>query len=80
MIQQALRRGWEVPQEWKQALPKILNEIANGTACARDRLRAVECLRAMDADNKNALVALEKSVRLGDGEATEKIEFMPLQF
>ena len=61
MIQRAAINGWDIPDEWLKKLPSIIARIAlDDDLTARDRLRAMETLRAMMRDNVDAAVALEK--------------------
>lgn len=78
MIAVALKDGWQIPSLWKSTLPvelyKLIEEQGEGKPQLRpgDRLRAIEDIALMDKQNTDKLLALEKLVRLGDGDATER--------
>lgn len=81
MLQQAVHNGWDIPQEWKAALPRFcMGIILDKTKGDRERLRASEILRSMSRDNLDALSMLDKIERLEDGSATERIELGPIQW
>jgi hypothetical protein len=81
MIKQAVANGWDLPAEWKQALPRFcMSIVADRTKGDRERLRATEILRAMQRDNFDGLLALDKLERLDDGTATERIELAPIEW
>jgi len=74
LLERAARKGWDVPDELLTQLPDVAVKIAlDATASARERLRAVECVRAMVSDNVAAAVALDKVKRLDDGRPTENV-------
>lgn len=73
IIRRAVTNGWNIPEAYYEALPKVAAQIAtNGTD--RDKLRAVEVLRAMNKDNLDAAMALEKLER--DDNVQEKTEIV----
>ena len=76
MVQRAVLNGWDVPDEARNSLPLECYAIATDSERpARDRLRAMEVLRAMAKDNLDAAMALDKIERLDDPEAaTERVE------
>jgi len=81
MLKQAVANGWEIPGEWKGALPKLCMKIAlDESRGDRERLRAMEILRAMNRDNLDAAQVLDKVERLDGGEATERIELAPIEW
>ena len=81
MLQQAVHNGWNIPEEWKAALPRFcMGIILDKTKGDRERLRASEILRSMSRDNLDALQILDKIERLEDGSATERIELGPIQW
>tara|TARA_X000001382_G_scaffold97048_2_gene71434 strand:+ start:1815 stop:2171 length:357 start_codon:yes stop_codon:yes gene_type:complete len=81
MLQQALQNNWDIPQEWKQALPKFcMSIVLDKNKGDRERLRASEILRAMSRDNVEALTALDRIERLDGGEATDRIELGPIKW
>lgn len=58
----AARRGWQIPEEWLDTLPQEAYRIAiDPGRKPRDRLRAIDLLRAMRRDNE--LAALAQSIR-----------------
>jgi hypothetical protein len=72
MLAQAVRNRWEIPEGMRSIAPKVAAKILiEGNN--RERLRALEVLAALDRDNINALVAMDKLERLDtpDG-VTEK--------
>lgn len=81
MIKQAVGNGWEIPDQWKAALPTLCAKIAtDDNRGDRERLRAIEILRAMTRDNIDAAQVVDKMERLDSGEATERIELGPIQW
>tara|TARA_R100000458_G_C8274885_1_gene249865 strand:+ start:686 stop:1036 length:351 start_codon:yes stop_codon:yes gene_type:complete len=81
MIKQAVTNGWDIPAEWKGALPGLCMTIAMDELRGdRERLRAVEILRAMQRDNLDAAQVLDKVERLDVGQATERIELGPIEW
>ena len=79
LIHKAVKDQWEIPSEWKQALPELCLKVAlDENKGDRERLRATEILRAMSRDNLDALQVLDKIERLDGGEATERIELAPI--
>ena len=78
-IKQAVANNWAIPDEWKAALPRLCLRIAaDDSRGDRERLRAVEILRAMQNDNLNAAQALDRVERLDAGQATERVELGPI--
>tara|TARA_R110001592_G_scaffold122620_1_gene329532 strand:+ start:101 stop:448 length:348 start_codon:yes stop_codon:yes gene_type:complete len=78
-IKRAVTNNWEIPEEWKAALPRLCLRIAaDDSRGDRERLRAVEILRAMQNDNLNAAQALDRVERLDSGQATERVELGPI--
>jgi hypothetical protein len=81
MIRQAVLNNWDIPDEWKAVLPKIcLKMVADESRGDRERLRAIEILRAMQRDNLEAAQALDRIERLDEGRATDRIELGPIQW
>ena len=81
LLKQAIGNGWEIPDEWKGALPKLCLRIAlDDNRGDRERLRAIEILRAMNRDNLDAAQAMDKVERLDQGAATERIELGPIEW
>ena len=75
MIKSAVVNGWDIPDKWKQALPSLCLKMAlDDSRGDRERLRAIEILRAMQRDNLDAAQALDKVERLDQGQATERVE------
>ena len=75
MIKSAVINGWDIPDKWKQALPSMCLKMAlDDSKGDRERLRAIEILRAMQRDNLDAAQALDKVERLDQGQATERVE------
>ena len=77
IIQRAAENGWLIKDEWLEALPKVAVQIA-ATGNPREKLRALEVLRAMMRDRVDAAVMLDKIERLDAGEATERTELGPI--
>ena len=72
LIQRAATGGWNIPPKWFDTLPQIAAQIALDTdAPKRDRLRALEVLRAMARDRLDAAKELDHVERLASGEATD---------
>lgn len=81
MLKQAVTNQWEIPEEWKQALPRFcMSIVMDRSKGDRERLRASEILRAMSRDNIDGLQVLDKLERLDDGSATERIELAPIEW
>ncbi len=81
MLKQAVTNQWDIPDEWKQALPRFcMSIVLDQSKGDRERLRASEILRAMSRDNIDGLQALDKLERLDDGSATERIELAPIEW
>jgi hypothetical protein len=81
MLKQAVVNGWDMPDEWKKALPNFcMSIVADRQKGDRERLRATEILRAMHRDNLDGLQMLDKLERLEDGSATERIELAPIEW
>jgi hypothetical protein len=79
MLETMATKGWSVPSQWKEQLPKILAQIAaDPEQDDRNRLRALGVLRAMEADNANLLIELYKLQRLDGGETTDVVELRPM--
>src|SRR5688572_21204348 len=73
-LRRAARQGWNIPDELLAELPAIAAKIAkDAKAGPRTQLRAVECVRAMEADNVAAALALDKVNRLDDDKPTENV-------
>jgi|TARA_R110000824_G_scaffold1991_4_gene9716 hypothetical protein len=81
IIKQAVTSGWDIPPEWKDSLPNLCMGIAcDELRGDRERLRAIEILRAMQRDNLDAAQVLDKVERLDVGQATERIELGPIEW
>lgn len=81
IIRQAVNNNWQIPDEWKGVLPKIcLKMVADESKGDRERLRAIEILRAMNRDNLEAAQVLDRVERLDQGQATERIELGPIEW
>ena len=81
LLKRAVTSGWKIPTEWKNELPKLCMKIAlDELKGDRERLRAVEILRAMSRDTIDALQVLDKIERLDSGTATERIELAPIEW
>ena len=79
LLHRAIKDQWQIPCEWKDALPNLCLQIAmDENKGDRERLRATEILRSMSRDNLDALQILDKIERLDGGEATERIELAPI--
>ena len=79
LLHRAIKDQWQIPSEWKDALPNLCLQIAmDENKGDRERLRATEILRSMSRDNLDALQILDKIERLDGGEATERIELAPI--
>lgn len=71
LIKRAVEKGWNIPQDWIDRLPAIAAKIATGGGNDRDRLRALEVLKAMLDSRINAAIALDKIERLDGGKPTD---------
>jgi hypothetical protein len=81
MIRQAVANNWNIPDAWKAALPAMCAKIASDESKGdRERLRAVEILRAMQRDNLDAAQVLDRVERLDEGRATDRIELAPIEW
>lgn len=80
LLRQAVRRRWDVPADAMQKLLLDTLAMAAASDSQRDKLRAVELVRAMHSDDIKALELLDKIERLDSGVATERVEFKPLSF
>lgn len=79
MLEQAIRNGWKIPQIAYEALPKLVIEIALNGRSERERLAAVRTLTTMHKDNVDTFSVADRSVRLDEGKATERIELAPIR-
>jgi hypothetical protein len=81
MIRQAVSNNWDIPDAWKAALPAMCAKIASDESKGdRERLRAIEILRAMQRDNLDAAQVLDRVERLDEGRATDRIELGPIKW
>lgn len=81
LLQSAVTNNWELPDEWKAALPRFcMSIVLDKNKGDRERLRASEILRSMSRDNLDALQILDRIERLEDGVATERIELAPIEW
>ena len=81
LIKQAVTNNWSIPDAWKNALPTLCAKIATDESKGdRERLRAIEILRAMQRDNLDAAQVLDRVERLESGQATERIELAPISW
>ena len=78
LVARALRGGWDVPAGLMATLPRVVVGMVANAKSDRDRLRACECLMAMQRYNHDALVSADKCERLDGGAATERIELAPI--
>jgi hypothetical protein len=79
LLKRAVRNRWPIPDSMREAAPRIASQIALAGKTDRERLRAIELLAALDRDNIAALATLDKVERLEGGEATERIELLPIR-
>ena len=81
LIKRAVVNGWDIPDAWKDALPKMcMKMVLDDNRGDRERLRAMEILRAMNRDNLEAAQVLDRLERLDGGMATERIELAPIEW
>jgi len=81
LIKRAVVNGWDIPDQWKDALPKLcMKMVLDDNRGDRERLRALEILRAMNRDNLEAAQVLDRLERLDGGMATERIELAPIEW
>ena len=81
MIRQAVANNWNIPDAWKAGLPAMCAKIASDDSKGdRERLRAIEILRAMQRDNLDAAQVLDRVERLDEGRATDRIELAPIEW
>jgi hypothetical protein len=78
-LRQAISNGWKIPEELKEQLPRVIVGMIRDARSDRERLRAIEVLVAMQRDNVNAFSAADRVQRLDGGEATERIELLPIR-
>jgi hypothetical protein len=79
LLKRAVRNRWPIPDQMREVAPKIAARIAVEGKTDRERLRAIELLASLDRDNIAALATLDKIERLDGGEATERIELLPIR-
>jgi len=80
-IRRAVSNNWDIPDAWKAALPALCAKIASDDSKGdRERLRAIEILRAMQRDNLDAAQVLDRVERLDEGRATDRIELAPIEW
>lgn len=81
LIKRAVSNNWNIPDNWKAALPAMCAKIATDESKGdRERLRAIEILRSMQQDNLQAAQVLDRVERLESGQATERIELAPISW
>ena len=81
MVQRAVLNGWDVPDEARNSLPLECYAIATDPERpARDKLRAMEVLRAMAKDNLDAAMALDKIERLDNPEAATERHVVKIDY
>lgn len=72
LVQQAVKRGWKIPEVYYAELPpKLWQIIDNPLSPDRDRIRAMETLRSLNRDNLDAAIALDRMERLDAEQPTE---------
>ena len=80
-IRRAVSNDWDIPDAWKAAPPAMCAKIASDESKGdRERLRAIEILRAMQRDNLDAAQVLDRVERLDEGRATDRIELGPIEW
>lgn len=79
LLRQAISSGWRIPEELRETLPRVVIGMIRDARSDRERLRAIEVLTAMQRDNVQAFVAVDRVERLDGGEATERIELLPIR-
>jgi hypothetical protein len=80
LLERAIRQGWDIPEEVYRSLPRIVVGILTGSQTAREKLAAVRALTTMHKDNVDTFAVLDRSTRLDEGLATERIELKPVTF
>ena len=80
LLERAIRQGWDIPEEVYRTLPRIVVGILTGSQTAREKLAAVRALTTMHKDNVDTFSVLDRSTRLDEGLATERIELKPVVF
>jgi hypothetical protein len=78
-LRQALAGGWDIPAELREQLPRVVVGMIRDARNDRDRLRAIEVLVAMQRDNVQAVALADRIERLDSGEATERVELLPIR-
>ena len=73
IITMAVNKGWNIPEQWMEKMPAIAAQIATKSTSDRDRLRALEVLKAMAKDRFDAACELNKIERLDKHQPTEII-------
>jgi hypothetical protein len=77
VIEQAVYRGWEIPEEAFATIPIDLLSIAQDEEVSpRDRIRASEALAHLQSQRVDAAIQLDRIVRLENGEATDRVQLM----
>ena len=79
LLERAIRQGWDIPTEVYRSLPRIVVGILTGSQSAREKLAAVRALTTMHKDNVDTFAVLDRSARLDEGKATERIELAPIR-
>lgn len=79
LLEQAIRNGWRIPAVAYEALPKLVIDIALNGRTERERLAAVRALTTMHKDNVDTFSVADRTARLDDGKATERIELAPIR-
>jgi hypothetical protein len=80
LLERAIRRGWQIPEHVYESLPRVVIGILTNATTAREKLAAVRALTTMHKDNVDTFAVVDRSQRLDDGEATERIELKPITF
>ena len=80
MLERAIRHGWQIPESVYATLPRIVIGILTNSDNAREKLAAIRALTTMHKDNVDTYAVLDRSTRLDEGLATERIELKPVTF
>jgi hypothetical protein len=79
LLRRAILNGWQIPEEVYATLPRIVLGILTNSQTGREKLAAIRALTTMHKDNVDTFVAADRSERLDEGKATERIELAPIR-
>ena len=80
LLRRAILNQWAIPAHIYATLPQACIDILNGADGTREKLAAIKLLTTMHKDNVDTFAVLDRSTRLDEGLATERIELKPVTF